>query len=171
MAVLQARFELEQIFSDRRGAVRRKLYLEILAAGGSTSSEVVILDLSTTGLLLETSENLKIDERIDLDLPGSDAIEAIVRWQSGRFFGCQFSAPIPMGAVSAALLRAAPLPSDPELATGSEPALPAVPDRQMPIQGQISLQSRIGWLIGLSVLSWAAIVGAAILITSYYRRS
>ena len=99
---------------NRRSAARRTLRLQAL---GTTSSEpdadVVIHDLSRTGLLIETSAGLAAGERIDVDLPEAGPTEAKVVWSSGRFFGCRFKRPIPPAALSSAILRS-PASSTPE---------------------------------------------------------
>lgn len=103
MAIL-ARLE-EEGSSERRRSARRRLQL---ITQGSTSSSpdiaVVIHDLSVSGLLVETFAAFSVGERIELDLPQSGAAEAVIVWNSGRFYGCKFVQPISTGAVSAALL-------------------------------------------------------------------
>ena len=104
-----ANLEQETLTGERRRSTRYRLRL---ATAGSTSSnaraEVVIHDLSTTGLLIETRAELSNGERLDVDLPEWGAAEAEIVWNSGAFFGCRFSDPISSAAVSAARLRSAP---------------------------------------------------------------
>ena len=103
MAIL-ARLE-EESSSERRRSARRRL--ELITQGSTSSSAdiaVVIHDLSVSGLLIETFAQFSVGERIELDLPQSDAPEALIVWNSGRFYGCKFVQPISTGAVSAALL-------------------------------------------------------------------
>lgn len=93
----------------RRGSVRRKLRLDTVgkaAARGSTPVE--IHDLSTSGMLIETSVDLTVGEAIEIELPRTGPQTAEVMWASGRFYGCRFVDPIPPAAVSAALLRSRP---------------------------------------------------------------
>ena len=158
MTVLRAILE-RQTLSSRRKVARRKLRLEAQASGVSANSEVVILDLSTTGLLLETSDALAIGETIDFDLQEASPARAVVKWSSGPFFGCQFKEPISSGAVSAALLRAPPVKLtnlaafEPEFVDGEE--------EEVRPSGELSFQAKMRWVAAFSLLSWAAI-GAAI---------
>jgi transcriptional regulator with XRE-family HTH domain len=100
----------------RRGSERRQLRLNTggLVATGDIA-EVIIHDLSATGLLLETSVPLGLDESIEVELPEANRARAKVVWQSQNLFGCQFSAPLPRAALSAAQLL-----SSPELAIGDQ---------------------------------------------------
>lgn len=93
----------------RRGSVRRKMRLDTVgkpATRGSTPVE--IHDLSTSGMLIETSVDLTVGEALEIELPRTGPQTAKVIWTSGRFYGCRFAEPIPPAAVSAALLRSRP---------------------------------------------------------------
>jgi hypothetical protein len=57
------------------------------------------------GVLIETSADLSIGERLEVHIPEAGATAAKVVWNSGRFYGCEFRTRIPRGAVSAAMLR------------------------------------------------------------------
>jgi hypothetical protein len=110
---LLAHLEPSSSTSNRRSAARRTLRLQ---AAGATASEpgaqVVIHDLSLTGLLIETSAGLAAGERIDIEIPEAGPTEATVVWNSGRFFGCKFRRPIPPAALSSAILRSPPQSAD-----------------------------------------------------------
>lgn len=85
---------------------RRTLRLEAVGetAGGHTA--VTIHNISSTGLLLETTVALAEGEAIDVDLPHNGRTRAHVIWASGAFHGCAFDTPITRAALSAAQLRA-----------------------------------------------------------------
>ena len=88
---------------------RRILHLDAqgaLPSGAKTN--VRVHNLSTTGLLLETTILLTIGERIEIDLPHAAATWARVIWTSDDLSGCQFEEPITAAALSAAQLRSAP---------------------------------------------------------------
>lgn len=106
---------------DGRNAARRKLKLQ---TSGSTSirgfADVVIHDLSETGVLIETAAELSTGELLDVHIPEVGATAAKVVWNNGRLFGCEFESRISRAAVSAAMLRspaaapsAAPFASEP----------------------------------------------------------
>ncbi|MGN6358659.1 MAG: PilZ domain-containing protein [Novosphingobium sp.] len=108
MAALWAEISEPDEAPDRRGSARRTLRLVARAAHARTTNEVLILDLSTTGLMLETATQLRIGDRIEVELPNAEPVTARVIWQRNTYFGCEFLARVPVAAISAALLRAAP---------------------------------------------------------------
>ena len=89
--------------TDRRGWTRRRLSL--VSSLQSTEGSVTIHDVSTTGLLIETSTNLSILDDLEIDLPEIGFTPALVMWSSGKFYGCQFKERISQAAISAALLK------------------------------------------------------------------
>jgi hypothetical protein len=99
-----AHFEDRSSSSDRRRLPRRALKLGV-GAGGEA---VVIHDLSLTGALLETSTAMLVGATFEVELPHAGAVEAVIVWNSGEFYGCQFSQPISPTTLSAALLQSAP---------------------------------------------------------------
>lgn len=164
MIVLRAHFEPTQISSNQRGRARRKLHLKAQGFGVHGSSEVIILDLSTTGLLLETSDTLTVGEAVDLDLQNAEVIRAVVKWSSGPFFGCQFRDPISPATVSAALLRAAPAPVAASHAV--VPTLVALNDEEERNEdpqpkGTLSFNAKMRWILAFSVVSWG-LIGALV---------
>lgn len=108
MAALWAEFAEPEEASNRRGTVRRTLRLVARAAHARITDEVLILDLSTTGLMIETTSALSVGEMIEVELPEAGTITARVIWQREAYFGCEFVTRAPVAAVSAALLRSAP---------------------------------------------------------------
>jgi transcriptional regulator with XRE-family HTH domain len=97
---------------DRRRSGDQRRPMQLLASGKSAHgalTDVVIHDLSTGGLLLETDADLTTGETIEVVLPLTGAHDANIVWANGAYFGCQFRRPVPPASVSAALLRAAPV--------------------------------------------------------------
>lgn len=87
---------------------RRTLQLEARGAiAGGAAAEVLVHNISATGLLLETATVLGEGEAIEVDLPHSGLTRAEVIWASGRLYGCAFAAPLSQAALSAAQLRSA----------------------------------------------------------------
>lgn len=85
---------------------RRALRLEALGAtADDESAQVLLHNISSAGLLLETEAKLAAGERIEVDLPLAGATAARVVWNSGRLFGCAFDAPVSPAVLSAAQLR------------------------------------------------------------------
>jgi hypothetical protein len=104
-------FEERPPAADRRRSVRRALKLGVL--GGEGAEPAMILDLSLTGALLETSVPMLVGASFEVELPQAGTVEASVIWNSGEYYGCQFDLPISPAALSAALLQAEAEPADP----------------------------------------------------------
>lgn len=106
MMVIAAHFNELPKAAGRPRALRRKLHFEARGALGSGSStNVLVHNLSPTGLLLESEVKLSVGEKIEIDLPHAGATSAKVIWASGKLFGCQFDSSISAAALSAAQLR------------------------------------------------------------------
>lgn len=155
---------LPQESDNRRYASRRALRLGSTLT--DTGVEVLIHDLSPTGLLIETAQPLSDGETLFVDLPERGPTAASVQWSSGRFYGCAFELSIPAATVSAALLRSP--------AARPEPSQPAAPSRAfdiarlhelaaevdatpVPADDRYRLRTRGVVFAGLLVLSWGAI--------------
>jgi transcriptional regulator with XRE-family HTH domain len=97
---IPAHFEDLPFDPQRPRAPRRQLRLE---SEGSTASgetaRVLIHNISTTGLLLESAVLLTEDERIELALPEVGNAAAHVVWMSESFYGCRFETPLPASAL------------------------------------------------------------------------
>jgi transcriptional regulator with XRE-family HTH domain len=94
---------------DRRDSSRKELHLRLTSiAGHRAASNVTVLDLSQTGVLLQTSARLAAGETLQINLPHAGFRAAQVVWTSGEFVGCRFEQPISSAAISAAQLRSEP---------------------------------------------------------------
>ena len=152
---MQAYARLERVEgASRRGSARLKLNLDISLAGSGT--EVVIHDLSSDGMLVETAVSLKKGARLQVELPEAGATIARVVWNSGDYFGCQFDKPIPKAALSAALLRN---PFEPSAApqavedASDEEAVDFIDDR-----APFAVRMRV--ILGSAAVLWALILWA-----------
>lgn len=153
---MQAPARLERLESrNRRSAPRRQLILGAVLP--KTGDRALIHDLSTTGILIETKADLATFEQIHLDLPEVGATVATVMWNSGQYFGCEFHAPIPQAAISAALLRSPFI-----LTTAS--ATPALEgdevDEADVADDRYPLGVRLRVILGASIALWALILWA-----------
>lgn len=93
---------------NERGAPRRTL--RFLASGSLASGEatnVIVHNVSVTGLLLESRLALAEGETIVIDMPQAGPVPARVVWQSGTLTGCRFDVPVSAATLSAAQLRSA----------------------------------------------------------------
>lgn len=91
--------------SDRRRSIRRALKL----GAEASEQQVTVHDLSLTGALLETSVPMLVGQSFEVELPNAGKVDATIVWNSGEYYGCQFDLPIPPSALSAAMLRSAPV--------------------------------------------------------------
>jgi transcriptional regulator with XRE-family HTH domain len=98
-----------QELRDGSGASREPRRTLLLEARGETASgtaaEVMIHNISASGLLLETASGLAQGESLDIDLPEAGRTRAEVIWTSGMLYGCAFAEPLGHAALSAAQLR------------------------------------------------------------------
>lgn len=116
MAVV-AHFEERAQKGERRRSVRRALMLGAGAAGDS----VTIRDISLTGMLLETPRPMLVGASFEVEIPHTGAVSALVVWNSGEFYGCEFDRPISPAAISAALLQSPPAGAEQETAPAPDP--------------------------------------------------
>lgn len=143
---------------NRRISPRRTLRLHSTISDGA--EDVVIHDMSHTGLLLETTAFLAEKQPIDVELPELGLVRANVVWRSGRYVGCKFARPVSQAAVSAALLRNPIVsperfqPLDEARAWEQLAGLCAEPE---PEKG-LSFGTRGRVIVGASVLLWALIL-------------
>lgn len=106
--------EMPQPGSGRQRATRRTVRLELPGVGESAGeANVLVHNISATGLLIESGAGLEVGEAITIELPEAGSTLAKVVWSSGTFHGCQFHDPIPPAALSAVQLRS---PATPEQA-------------------------------------------------------
>ncbi len=90
---------------DKRADIRWPIRLEVPGAGSEGPADVVVHDISTAGMLIETSSVLKLGQALLLSLPEAGSVSAHVVWQDEPLFGCRFDQPLPQAAVSATRLR------------------------------------------------------------------
>ena len=162
MTAVRAQVDQEAHRSSRRTTTRRKLRLE---APGSIASEndVLILDISTTGLLIKAPGDLVVGETVEFDLPDASGTRAVVKWANGQLFGCQFRTPVSVATVSAALLRAPSAPrQSPTLAAPRANSL-AGDLRHADNDEKLPLTARLRWIAGLTLVSWAIVATPVLL--------
>jgi len=151
---MQALARLERVESrNRRSAPRRQLSLGAMLP--ATGDEAIILDLSTTGILIETKADLATFEQLQLELTEAGAVVATVIWNSGHYFGCEFHQPIPQAAISAALLRSPFVQPNTVASTGvgwEDVEVEEIADERYP------LSVRLRVILGVTLLLWVAIL-------------
>lgn len=149
--------------ADQRVADRRVLRLEALAATPAGDGAIRIHNLSRTGMLGECATSIPVGTAITVELPGGAHHAAQVVWCDSGLFGCRFNKPISQATLSAALLRAAPIVSDPVAAVVDRSALARLREHwafedevMVPHEALLPLGERLWVIIGLGVAAWAA---------------
>ena len=141
--------------TSRRGWKRRRLSLDSTIQ--ATRANVVIHDLSSTGLLIETAADLAVLDDLEIRLPEVGFTPASVIWNSGRYFGCQFKETISQAAISAALLRSPPA-RQPEPGPSANEALEPVEFED----DRASFGVRLRVIFGSAILLWGLIIWAGL---------
>lgn len=121
-----AQFDILSNSRNTRGTARHQMRLRVRGAPGSgEAADVLIHNLSATGLLLESASRLAVGDEIVVELPESAACTAKVVWTSGQFFGCAFERPLSASTVSAAQLRSEPAIESPQWHAVADQTRPA----------------------------------------------
>src|SRR6185437_8031019 len=158
---IAARLEPERA-QERRSKQRRKLSLD---SNIHTGEIVSVHDISPTGMLIETDADLSALDRLEIDLPENGTTNAIIAWNSGRYYGCEFSKPLSPAKVSAALLRSTPEATHglPDAGSGggraveqraSEDASTRSPAWEHTQEREWSLGASTRFILGSSILLW-----------------
>lgn len=119
---------------------------------GDEPVEVRLLDLTREGCRIETSQPLGKDMALPLGIAGIGPVEAVVRWSTGQEYGCEFTIPLPEGAVTSAVA----------CNVTTLPIARAIELRR-PMVGKWSRAGRLALLAGIMVGPWVAIGGVALL--------
>lgn len=98
----------EDLDVNRRRTARRSLVLDsVVQKGEAEVSEILIQNLSQTGLLMESRSAFAVGEIFYLHLPEIGATPAQVRWNDAHHYGCEFLTPVSKAVLSAAVLKSA----------------------------------------------------------------
>jgi hypothetical protein len=82
-------------FIDKRAHKRVPVFHRTRAAGSDGQPlSLIIVDLSSNGLMARCDHRLANGERLQVDLPGVGVRSAKVCWSLGGRIGCEFDAPI-----------------------------------------------------------------------------
>jgi hypothetical protein len=105
MVPLSAEILTERVSIDERAAVRRSLRLGVQTHRSGNIAMALILNISETGLLIETVVKLEVGETLHVEIPEASASTARVVWTEALLAGCEFVNPLSARAVSAAQLK------------------------------------------------------------------
>lgn len=161
---MAAALKTDLLADEERSSHRHQLWLSARVSANGHADQVLIHNLSTTGLLFETGLALELGDEIEVELPEAGTTAAEVVWSSGSYYGCEFASPIMAAAVSASRLRSpVPQPATPQQAEVSEvPVAIRVtnPNELSPLQ-------KIGIIAGLATAFWVPIVVAIVVAIAY----
>jgi hypothetical protein len=175
---IPARLQIAPPATDRRASPRRKLCLGSSLRG--SGDEVTIHDLSSSGMLIETAAALAPFDGLEIELPEIGTRAAVIVWNSGRYFGCEFREPLPQAAISAALLRSPagisadpspPLP-EPTAPYSAGPAGFEGTDADRSIgEEKAPLAVRLRVILGTTIVLWALIIWASVSLIHLVRKA
>lgn len=159
MVALLAEISVDPSTTDEREAKRRKLRLVAEVSYSQDNARVVILNMSKSGMMIETAAALAVDESFEVDLPEAGTAIARIIWQRGQQFGCAFDSPLSQGALSGALLRSSPdqvLPvTTPAAAPETAPEVAAGPSEWEGLRKQ---ENRVVLMAAMTVLAVTVIM-------------
>lgn len=95
----------DQAQRELRGGSRRRVRVNVNLAVETGSARVLVHDLSTTGLRIQTEADLSIGDTVSIEFPDIPPIEAHIVHGTRGIYGCEFATPISQAAVSAAVLK------------------------------------------------------------------
>jgi len=115
---------------EKRGEKRRAIKFGFDAAARQGAKRVLLLDLSRSGMRIQTSAHLEVGETLQVDIPEAGLVAArIVRSAPGEtppVYGAEFDEPINQASVSAVILAS---PAEAPSAAGQrQESWPAVSD-------------------------------------------
>ncbi|MDG6079241.1 helix-turn-helix domain-containing protein [Erythrobacter litoralis] len=93
----------------RRGEPRRTLALTTTAIQEQVGPRVEVLNISASGMLLQTDARLSIEEGLMVVLPEAGEREAQIVWTSEDLYGCRFAQKLTKAELSAIELRSRPI--------------------------------------------------------------
>ena len=136
---LRARLVRQSQDLERRDAERHNLALEILASAPGETSNAMLLDLSQSGMRIETKVALQVGDTLSVQLNGRDAVTARVVWHDGDVSGCEFDTRLDERVVMETLLRS------PFVDSHKHDALSPSQVEEIPIGEDVDLEQFAEW--------------------------
>lgn len=151
-----AAFKTDFLTDEERSSRRHSLWLSARVSVRGEAEQVMIHNLSMTGLLFESKLALQFGDRIEVELPEAGATQAEVVWCSDSYFGCEFANPIGAAVVSASRLRSPYLQDAVEFRQAPAEPVPlaaVVPGGLSPLQKTLAI-------VGAAVACWVPLIVA-----------
>lgn len=87
--------DADPIVTDARRAERRgAMAPSTLRADGAAPLDVIVVDISATGIRIVTAAALEVGQEISIGLAGAGTTRAYVTWARGDEYGCAFAKPL-----------------------------------------------------------------------------
>ena len=90
---------------ESRTALRRELRLRVQGRLPSGDEEVLLINISQAGVLVQSVAPLAEGETFTITLPGSEPVAATVVWARQGYAGCRFTRQLSPEEINRALLR------------------------------------------------------------------
>lgn len=107
-----ARISVPLSRTDRRRSRRRVISFGLDVSDENESLSLLILNVSETGMQIQTIAKLGIGERLSVELPEAGSVEAEIRWRSRDRYGARFTTSIPQSVISAIQLASPAKPNE-----------------------------------------------------------
>jgi hypothetical protein len=160
MAIAASFQTVEEDPQGRRHWPRKRLRLSVAADVAGQGGNVLVHDISVSGLLLEAQTALAIGEFFTVELLHDYTASAKVIWSSGNFHGCEFTRQVSPGTVSAALLQSPPEHQPIQPPVGQVVAPSSALEAEAPNEadrGSLSTSARIQIVIATTLGLWLLI--------------
>lgn len=153
-----AAFTTDFLADEERSSRRHSLWLSARVSLRGEAEQVLIHNMSTTGLLFEGELAFALGDQIEIELPEAGRTPAEIVWCNGSYYGCEFAGPVVAAAVSASRLRSpSPQPAaEFREATATPEYLPlaaAAPGALSPLQ-------KTAIIVGAATACWVPIIAA-----------
>ena len=80
--------------TQKRKSQRLQLFMPTSVRPGSSENNAQILNISRSGLLLQTSTSQRVHDEIDVEIPEVGNRKARIVWRSADLAGCEFEQPL-----------------------------------------------------------------------------
>lgn len=154
--------------ADCRAEPRRELLLRVRGRLPSGDEDVLLVNISPAGVLIESPASLSKGAKIAIALPDSAPIEATVVWARQGYAGCRFNRQLSREEISRALLRSDIAQPGKNDLMQAQAAVEAVEHDEagnmMPPAPDLRPAQRPQLVLGLAVGSWALLLAMVALL-------
>ena len=155
-----AAFKTNVLADEERSSRRHSLWLSARVSVRGEAEQVLIHNMSTSGLLFETTLTLTLGDQIEIDLPEVGTTSAEIAWRSDNYYGCEFTSPVLPAAVSASRLRSpSPRPAAEFRDQADAPEQYSIPLSNVG-PSELSPRQKLAVIFGAAITCWVPIIAA-----------